>query len=87
MVLSRMTWRDVEAANRDAVVLIPTGSLEQHGPHLPLFTDSLLVTAVAEAVEHHIPSQERFRRAFLPIRGRYRTLWNRSYLMDSRNSS
>jgi creatinine amidohydrolase len=38
-------------------VLIPTGSLEQHGPHLPLLTDSLLVTAVAEAVERNLPNQ------------------------------
>lgn len=50
-----MTWPDVEAASRDAVVLIPTGSLEQHGAHLPLFTDSLIVTAVAEAVEKSMP--------------------------------
>lgn len=52
-----MTWRDVEALSRDVVVLIPTGSLEQHGPHLPLFTDSLLATAVAEAVESRLPEQ------------------------------
>lgn len=50
-----MTWLDVEAVSRDVVVLIPTGSLEQHGPHLPLFTDSLIVTAVAEAVERNLP--------------------------------
>lgn len=46
-----MTWPEVAAANRECVVVIPTGSLEQHGPHLPLFTDSLIVTAVAEALE------------------------------------
>ena len=49
-----MTWRDVEAVSRDLVVVIPTGSLEQHGPHLPLFTDSVLATAVGEAVEARI---------------------------------
>ncbi|MDR3691656.1 MAG: creatininase family protein [Fimbriimonas sp.] len=51
MKLQDATWQDVEGFRRDCVVLIPTGSLEQHGPHLPLFTDSLIVTAVAEAVE------------------------------------
>lgn len=51
MILARMTWPEVEAASRESVVLIPTGSLEQHGPHLPLFTDSLLVTHAAEAIE------------------------------------
>ena len=46
-----MTWQEVDKLSRDVVVLIPTGSLEQHGPHLPLFTDTLLVTYVAERVE------------------------------------
>lgn len=57
MKLQDMTWQEVAAAERDAVVLIPTGSLEQHGPHLPLFTDSLIVTAVAEAVESQLSEE------------------------------
>ncbi len=51
MILARMTWPEVEALDRETTVLIPTGSIEQHGPHLPLETDTRLVTAVAEAVE------------------------------------
>jgi len=54
MVLQDATWKEIEAHGRESVVLIPTGSLEQHGPHLPLFTDSLIVTAVAEAVEKQL---------------------------------
>lgn len=57
MVLADMTWPEVEACSREAVVLIPTGSLEQHGPHLPLFTDSILAGAVAAAVEARIPKK------------------------------
>lgn len=57
MILARMSWPEVEAVSRDVVVLIPTGSLEQHGPHLPLFTDSLLVTFAAEGIERLLPSQ------------------------------
>lgn len=57
MILARLTWKQVRALARDIVVIIPTGSLEQHGPHLPLFTDSLLVTAVAEAVEKKLPEK------------------------------
>lgn len=35
-----------------AVAVVPTGSLEQHGPHLPVGTDSLLAEAVVrEGVE------------------------------------
>jgi creatinine amidohydrolase len=51
MILAEATWMDVDALPRETVVLIPTGSLEQHGPHLPLFTDSILADAVAGAVE------------------------------------
>ena len=36
--------KQVEAG---AVAVVPTGSLEQHGPHLPVGTDSLLAEAVA----------------------------------------
>lgn len=57
MILSRLTWQDVGALDREMVVLVPTGSLEQHGPHLPLFTDSLLATAVAEGVEKNLPGK------------------------------
>ena len=46
-----MTWMEVDALDRNSIVLIPTGSLEQHGAHLPLLTDSLLATAVTTAVE------------------------------------
>ena len=55
MKLAEATWQDVREFSRDIVVVVPTGSLEQHGPHLPLFTDTLLVTKVAEAVESKIP--------------------------------
>ena len=51
MILAEMTWKEVDAVDRNTIVLIPTGSLEQHGAHLPLLTDSLLATAVTDAVE------------------------------------
>ena len=57
MKLAELTWLEVEALDRDVVVVIPTGSLEQHGPHLPLFTDSLLATAVAEAAERELSNE------------------------------
>jgi creatinine amidohydrolase len=54
MTLQNLTWPEVEALDRSLVVLIPTGSLEQHGPHLPLFTDSILAGAVAAGVEERL---------------------------------
>lgn len=35
-------------------VLIPLGALEQHGPHLPLATDTIIADAVAEAVSDRV---------------------------------
>jgi creatinine amidohydrolase len=42
--LERMTWPEVEAAQTGGVdaVLIPIGSTEQHGRHMPLDTDCLI---------------------------------------------
>ena len=35
VLMSEMTWREyAQALERDPVVFIPTGALEQHGPHL-----------------------------------------------------
>ena len=38
-------------AQRDRVVLLPVASLEQHGHHLPLLTDSLIGEAIVRGVE------------------------------------
>jgi mycofactocin system creatininase family protein len=45
--LTEMTWPDADAAQR-RVLVVPVGSLEQHGPHLPLDTDTRIAVAVAE---------------------------------------
>lgn len=34
----------------EAVVVVPVGACEQHGPHLPLGTDTMLITHIAETV-------------------------------------
>jgi len=41
-----------------AVVLVPVGSLEQHGPHLPLDTDTVIADAVALQAVELLPSPE-----------------------------
>lgn len=42
MQLSDLRWPDVAKLSRDVPVVIPVAALEQHGHHMPLFTDSLL---------------------------------------------
>ena len=44
--LSVAHWPEVEAGPRQLLV-VPVGSLEQHGPHLPMDTDTRIATAVA----------------------------------------
>ena len=49
--LSALPW--TEAAERfraDPRLLVPVGTLLQHGPHLPLGTDAVIVTRLAEAL-------------------------------------
>ena len=51
--MSEIEWWRLKAAEinalaaRDAVVIVPVGSTEQHGPHLPTQVDSLLVGEIA----------------------------------------
>jgi len=37
-------------SNKKQVAVIPVGSIEQHGPHLPVSTDSDIVTEVAKKI-------------------------------------
>src|SRR6516162_850493 len=45
--LAEARWPDVERGPRRLLV-VPVGSLEQHGPHLPLDTDTRIAVAVAQ---------------------------------------
>ena len=46
--LGELTWREAEALKaRRPVVLLPVGSTEAHGPHLPLATDAILSDELA----------------------------------------
>lgn len=50
-LLGEMTWPEIrKAAESGACVVLPAGSTEQHGHHLPVHTDSLIVDSVARAV-------------------------------------
>ena len=58
-------WANMKAAeirglkDKDAVAIVPIGSIEQHGPHLPVQVDTLLVSEVAaraaRRVAEHLP--------------------------------
>jgi creatinine amidohydrolase len=46
--LTEHTWPDLASMDVPPVLVLPLGSTEQHGPHLPLDTDSRIAVAVAE---------------------------------------
>jgi creatinine amidohydrolase len=54
--LERMTWPEVEAALRagTTTVVVACGAVEQHGPHLPLFTDAEHGAVLAERVAREL---------------------------------
>ena len=53
----RLKAADINAlAARDAVVIVPIGSTEQHGPHLPTQVDSLLVREIALRAARQVSS-------------------------------
>jgi creatinine amidohydrolase len=42
-MLPRLTTRDIAALDGDRVLIVlPVASVEQHGPHLPVFTDTMI---------------------------------------------
>jgi creatinine amidohydrolase len=57
MQLAEMTWPMVDALNRDTPVVFPVAALEQHGRHMPVFTDSMLLGEIVRRVsETHASS-------------------------------
>jgi creatinine amidohydrolase len=59
MNLSDLTSAEISALDRDStVVVLPLGSIEQHGPHLPLGTKCYLSEAVAFAAAARLRSDE-----------------------------
>ncbi len=52
--LAGATWPEVDRSARQLLVL-PLGSTEQHGPHLPLDTDTVIASQLAAALHAHLP--------------------------------
>jgi mycofactocin precursor peptide peptidase len=51
--LGARTWPDLAAPGAVHVLAVPLGSCEQHGPHLPLSTDTLVASALCDALARH----------------------------------
>ncbi|VTS07518.1 creatininase family protein [Tuwongella immobilis] len=58
MRFHELTWPLLKAVDRSStVVILPIAACEQHSLHLPTFTDTILVTGVAEGVEQRLPNE------------------------------
>jgi len=60
MDLADLSWPAVAALPRATPVVIPIAALEQHGHHLPLFTDSLLLGEVVRRMREDMGGEALF---------------------------
>ena len=52
------TWPEItEAVAQNRVAVLPVGTIEQHGPHLPLITDVLTATEMSRRAVAQIPAE------------------------------
>ena len=56
MILAQLSWPEITAES-DRVCAVPLGAIEQHGLHLPLWTDTAIVSEIARLVEQRLPDQ------------------------------
>jgi creatinine amidohydrolase len=56
-VYGKMTWPEIKEVDKDRVVILPVGAMEDHGPHLPLDTDNLIVSEIAKGVAEKMPEE------------------------------
>lgn len=60
MDLADLSWPEVAALPRTMPVILPIAALEQHGHHLPLFTDSMLLGEVVRRMRLELSSEALF---------------------------
>lgn len=52
--LRETTWTELDEG---CLLVVPLGSLERHGPHLPLVVDSLIADAVARGISEELAAR------------------------------
>ena len=56
--LGRTTWTDHWKPTRRPLLVVPVGACEQHGPHLPLDTDTRIAVALANSLADKLDEGE-----------------------------
>lgn len=54
MLLAEMNWPAVAALSKDTPIVFPVAALEQHGRHMPVFTDSILCGEIVRRAEESL---------------------------------
>jgi creatinine amidohydrolase len=60
LYLAELNWPAVAALSKDTPVVLPVAALEQHGHHLPVFTDSMLLGEIVRRAEQPLSQQALF---------------------------
>ncbi|MCI3921094.1 creatininase family protein [Paenibacillus sp. TRM 82003] len=56
--LPRLTTKEIASMPKDDVlVVLPVGAVEQHGPHMPVYTDTLIGEAMLSAAFDSLPEE------------------------------
>lgn len=61
---AEMSWEDFAAADPSWIAVLPIAAVEQHGPHLPLGTDAMIVEAYVARARKLLP--DALKATFLP---------------------
>lgn len=60
MLWHELSWPQIEKIDKQKPVVVPLGSTEQHGLHLPVFVDTIQVTAIAKAAQEQLNDRALF---------------------------
>ncbi|MFK2826650.1 creatininase [Bacillus sp. B190/17] len=55
-LLANMTWQEYQSKIKSSLLILPVGSTEQHGPHLPLGVDAMLAEKISLAIAEKVPA-------------------------------
>ncbi len=55
-LMSDLTWEELRDRAPRVIALLPLGAVEQHGPHLPLDTDTVVPRALCLRVASQLPA-------------------------------
>lgn len=60
MLLADLTWPAVQSLAPDTPIVFPVAALEQHGRHMPVFTDSLLLGEITRRAHERLAERVLF---------------------------